>query len=436
MPEDHDFSYLSQEISEGKDIWSGYSFAKRAEILKETATNLLDNKNQLAEIATLEMGKVKREGVAEIEKCAFALNYFARNAKDFLKPEYIETEYSTSKIIFQPLGTILAIMPWNFPFWQVFRAVAPIMMAGNTMVLKHASNVRKCAAMIEDILRDSGVPKGGFINVFVSGKEVLPLINLPDISAVTLTGSTDVGKIVAEQAGRAMKKCVLELGGSDPYIILKDADISLAAEACCKSRLINAGQSCISAKRFIVASEIYDDFTEIFKQKMERAIFGDPLNSKTDIGPLASKEFRDELHNQVNESVLAGAKLITGGYIPENKGAFYPPTILADVRPGMRAFDEELFGPVAAIIKAGNESDAISLANNSLFGLGAAIFSKDISHAEDLAERLYTGCVFINDFVKSDPRLPFGGVKESGYGRELGSYGIKEFVNVKTICTA
>jgi succinate-semialdehyde dehydrogenase/glutarate-semialdehyde dehydrogenase len=332
------------------------------------------------------------------------------------------------------MGTVLAVMPWNFPFWQVFRFLAPALMAGNTGVLKHASNVSGCALAIEKLVREAGFPNNVFRTLLIGSKAVKAVIENPLIKAVTLTGSTPAGRSVASAAGEALKKSVLELGGSDPYLVLEDADVMTAARLCVASRLINAGQSCIGAKRFIVADKIYDQFRNEFVRLMREAKYGDPLNPETAIGPLARPDLRDELHQQVEKSRNMGATVLLGGYIPEGNAPFYPPTVLENVVPGMPAYHEELFGPVAVLFRVKTEEEAIRIANDTVFGLGAGIFTSDIDKGKRIAEKgLEAGCVFINDFVKSDPRLPFGGIKESGYGRELSAIGIREFVNVKTI---
>lgn len=335
---------------------------------------------------------------------------------------------------FQPIGLVLAIMPWNFPFWQVFRFLAPTLMAGNCGILKHASNVFGCALEIENIIKAAGFPENVFRTILIPGSEVERVIENEYIVAVSLTGSTEAGKKVAEKAGSLLKKTVLELGGSDPYIILHDADLELAAETCVNSRIINSGQSCIAAKRFVVVKAVEKEFTELFLQKMASKVMGDPLDEKTDIGPLARIDLRNDLHQQVKESIAMNAKCLLGGFIPEGNNAFYPPTVLTDVVKGMPAYDQELFGPVAAIISANDDEHAIEIANDSVFGLGSAIFSRDIKRAEYIAEtQIQAGACFVNALVKSDSRLPFGGIKQSGYGRELSHYGIKEFVNIKTV---
>lgn len=414
--------------------WKQTSFGQRAELMANLATLLRSQRDELAKMITLEMGKVFRESKAEVEKCAWVCEYYAQNAESFLMNEPIVTEYSESYISFRPLGVILAVMPWNFPFWQVFRCAAPTLMAGNTMLLKHASNVSACSLAIEDLFREAGFPENVFRSLLMSGTRLEPVIAHPAVKAVTLTGSTPAGKSIASAAGNNLKKSVLELGGSDPYIILEDADLAQAAQICTSSRLLNAGQSCIAAKRFIVVEPVYDEFCRLMVNKIKKALWGDPFDEETTIGPLARTDLREELHQQVVRSVQMGANLRIGGFIPNGTGSFYPPTILENVLPGMPAYEEELFGPVAAIIKARNEKDAIEIANDSTFGLGAAVFTQNAEHGRLLAEEMVeAGCCFVNDFVKSDPRLPFGGIGESGYGRELSSFGIREFVNIKTV---
>ncbi len=416
--------------------WRKSPYKERANLLQNIAKLLRERKDKLAALMAQEMGKPLKEGVKEIEKCALVCEYYADNGEEFLKDGQIKTEAKKSYVSFQPIGVVLAVMPWNFPFWQVFRFVAPGLMAGNCGVLKHASNVPGCALAIEDVIKKAGFPTGVFQTLLVGSKAVEKIIANPLIKAVTLTGSTNAGKIVAQQAGQHIKKTVLELGGSDPYIILEDADLEMAAEICAQSRLINNGQSCIAAKRFIVDKIIEKEFIQLLKEKMEAKMTGDPFDEKTDLGPMARKDLRDELHSQVKENIIAGAKCILGGKIPKLPGdhAYYEPTILTGITKGMPAYSEEIFGPVASVISAKNVDDAIRIANDSSFGLGAAIFTKDVALGEKIArEDLQAGACFVNTFVKSDPRLPFGGIKESGYGRELGMYGIHEFVNIKTV---
>lgn len=414
--------------------WKETSFSVRSHLMFKAAKVLRENINEYSELMTIEMGKPILQSRAEVEKCAWVCEYYAENAEKFLSDEIIKTEASNSFIAYRPIGIVLAVMPWNFPFWQVFRFAAPNLMAGNTGLLKHASNVSGCALAIEDVFRKAGFPENIFRTILVTSKNVKEVIPNKFVQAVTLTGSVPAGKSVASLAGSLIKKTVLELGGSDPYVILEDADLEQAAKSCVNSRLLNAGQSCIAAKRFIVVDGIYDKFEKLFVDFMSSKKMGDPMDETNDLGPQASLQLRDELHNQVLKSVNQGAKIILGGFIPELPGAFYPPTILKNVKPGMPAFDEELFGPVAALIKAKDENDAIDLANKSIFGLGAAVFTKNLEKGKTIArEKLNAGCCFVNDFVKSDPRLPFGGIKESGYGRELSPLGIKEFVNIKTV---
>jgi len=414
--------------------WKNLSFDERGGYLNNVAKILRRRKNELAELMAIEMGKNLKGGIAEIDKCADSCEYFARSAEAALKEEFIKTDASKSYVNFQPIGVILAVMPWNFPFWQVFRFLGPALMVGNCSVLKHASNVFGCAIEIENIIKEAGFPEHVFQTLLIGSNVVDSVIEHPLIQAVTLTGSVAAGKKVAQKAGSLIKKSVLELGGSDPYIVLEDADLELAAETCTNSRLINSGQSCISAKRMIVIESVEKQFLELFTKKMASKTMGDPRDPKSDIGPQARMDLRDELHKQVQESIKKGAKCILGGTVPPGKNALYPPTILTNVKKGMPAYDEELFGPAAAVIIAKNEDDAIAIANDSEFGLGAAVFTKDTERGERIAAtRLQAGACFVNSSVKSDPSLPFGGIKHSGYGRELGVYGFKELVNIKTV---
>ncbi len=415
-------------------VWKRTSFAERAVHLKAAAAILRRRKDEEARLMALEMGKPIAQGVAEAEKCAWVCEYYADHAETFLADEPIATDASKSFVTFQPLGVLLAIMPWNFPFWQVFRAAAPALMAGNAVVLKHASNVTGCALEIERLLREAGLPPGLFAALRLSSSRVRSLIEHPHVNAVTITGSTAAGKAVAAQAGAALKKTVLELGGSDPYIVLEDANLDEAVATCVASRLINNGQSCIAAKRFIIVESLKQRFEEMFVERMNAQKLGDPLDPAVTVGPLARNDLRDELHQQVKRSVEKGARLLCGGEIPDRRGAFYPPTVLTEVKKGMPAYDQELFGPVAAIISARDEAEAIRIANDSVFGLGAAVFTSDVKKGERIAaQELEAGSCFVNAFVRSDPRLPFGGIKESGYGRELAAFGIREFVNIKTV---
>lgn len=414
--------------------WRSTSFLHRSQLMQNLSSLLKSDKEDLARLMALEMGKIVKEGISEIEKCAWVCDYYAQNAEHFLENDLIRTEASRSYVSYQPLGTILAVMPWNFPFWQVFRFLAPTLMAGNTAVLKHASNVPGCAMAIEELVREAGFPENVFRTLLIGSNQVVNVIQHKAVKGVSLTGSTPVGKSVAAIAGGILKKCVLELGGSDPYVILNDADLEGAAKVCATSRLLNAGQSCIAAKRFIVVDGVYSEFLERFTHRMNQAFFGDPTDPEVTMGPLAREDLRNELHRQVVTSVKKGAEIILGGEIPDRKGAFYPPTILENIKPGMPAYDEELFGPVAAVIRVKDEDEAIRVANDTEFGLGAAVFTGNLQKGEMIAEtQLEAGCCFVNDFVKSDPRLPFGGTKESGFGRELSIHGIKEFMNIKTV---
>jgi succinate-semialdehyde dehydrogenase/glutarate-semialdehyde dehydrogenase len=416
--------------------WRKKSFSERRELMHKAANILRKRKNDFAKIMTLEMGKPIKQGEAEAEKCAWVCDYYAENAESILSKETIKTDASESYVRFDPLGIVLAVMPWNFPFWQVFRFAAPALMAGNVGVLKHASNVPMCAEAIENIFTEAGFPDGTFKNLVISSKLVPYVIDHPFVKAATLTGSEDAGKNVAERSGKNLKKTVMELGGSDPFIILPDADLEKASSVAVTARMINNGQSCIAAKRFIVTEAVYDDFLKLFTEKMSAVKIGNPMEESTELGPLAREDLLLELHAQVTGSVKAGAKILIGGERIDSKGFYYPPTILTEVHEGMPAYEQELFGPVASVIKAKDEADAIRIANDSAFGLGASLWTNDIENAKKLAKEIETGSVFINGLVKSDPRLPFGGIKISGYGRELSHYGIKEFVNIKTVWIA
>lgn len=425
---------ILKEVQKDFTQWRGTSFAHRKTLMLKAAQVLRDNKNEYAKVMAIEMGKPIQDGRSEVEKCAWVCEYYAENAEQFLEPEFIETDASKSYIAYQPLGIVLAVMPWNFPFWQVIRFAAPALMAGNGGVLKHASNVPGSALAIEEVFQKAGFPENIFRSLLIGSNQVNRVIENPLIKAVTLTGSGPAGRAVASKAGQMLKKTVLELGGSDPYIILEDANVEEAVLTCVTSRLVNSGQSCIAAKRFIVVEKLLKKFEELYVFNMKNRIMGDPLREDTMVGPQARVDLRDELHEQVKRSIDQGAKLLLGGEIPEGKGAFYPPTVLTNVKPGILAYEEELFGPVASIIPVKDEVEAIITANDSIFGLGAAVFTKDSSKGERIAlEELESGACFVNSFVKSDPRLPFGGIKESGYGRELSYLGIREFVNIKTI---
>src|SRR6059058_5450805 len=413
--------------------WRGVAFAARAQKMREAARVLRARAGDYARTMTLEMGKPIVQAEAEIDKCAVACEYYADHAEAMLAPQPRQTDAARSYVRFDPLGPVLAVMPWNFPFWQVFRFAAPALMAGNAGILKHASNVPRCAREIERVFRAAGLPEGLFGAVLVGPAAVPSLIADARVRAVTLTGSERAGSQVAERAGRELKKTVLELGGSDPFIVLEDADLPRAARTAAAARLMNSGQSCIAAKRFIVVEEVAEPFLELFAGEMQARKMGDPLARDTEVGPQARADLRDVLHRQVEESVKRGARLLLGGSVPRGPGAFYPPTILTAVDKGMPAFDEETFGPVAAVVCARDEEDAIRLANDSTFGLGASLWTASRERAERLAAAIEAGSVFVNGLVKSDPRLPFGGIKRSGYGRELSEFGIREFVNVKSV---
>lgn len=413
--------------------WRATSFAERSRALRNVAAVLRRRAARLSRLATDEMGKPLAEATAEVLKCALACEYYARHAREFLAEECPPGSPRSTRVVFEPMGPVLAVMPWNFPFWQVFRAAAPALMAGNTMLLKHASSVTGCARAIEGVFAESGLPKGVFQALVIRSGRVAALVGDPRVKAVTLTGSTQAGAAVASQAGASMKKGVYELGGSDAYLVLSDADVDRAAEVCATSRLINAGQSCISAKRFIVVRSVAREFEEKLTARIAARKVGDPLDAATQVGPLARGDLRDELHGQVRGSVRRGARVLLGGHPLPGPGFFYAPTVLSGVRKGMPAYGEELFGPVAAVIRVRDEDEAVRVANDSSFGLGAAVFTRSRSTAERLAARLEAGAVFRNDYVRSDPSLPFGGVKLSGYGRELGPQGIREFVNVKSL---
>jgi len=416
--------------------WSRCSYAQRAQAMREAGRLLRERKTQHARTMALEMGKPLMQGEAEAEKCAWVCDYYAEHAERFLGDEPRETDASKAFVRFDPIGPVLAIMPWNFPFWQVFRFAAPALMAGNAGLLKHAPNVTRCALGIEAIFQEAGFPEGLFRALILSNEAAATVIADPRVRAVTLTGSDRAGSQVAEQAGRHLKKTVLELGGSDPFIVLEDADVALAARTAAEARLLNSGQSCIAAKRFIVVEPVADRFLDAFVAAMRTRRMGDPLAPDTQIGPQARQDLRANLHRQVEASVRRGAQLVLGGTLPEGPGFYYAPTVLAAVAEGMPAFDEEVFGPVAAVIRVKDESQAVRVASASRYGLGASVWTADSARGERLARELEAGSVFVNGLVKSDPRLPFGGIKRSGYGRELSEYGLKEFVNIKTVWVA
>ena len=428
-----EIGYILNQASQAQKNWCNTGLNFRISCLEQTAGNLRDRAKEYAKLMAMEMGKPLSQGLGEVEKCAWLCEYYAEKAKPYLVDKEVDISGQKSLISIQPIGLVLGIMPWNFPFWQVFRFAIPTITAGNGAILKHASNVQGCAAAIEKCFIDSGFLENIFRNLVIPGQEVAEVIKDPSIAAVTLTGSTPAGKSVAETAGSVLKKTVLELGGSDPYVVLEDADLVIATDACVIGRTLNAGQSCIGAKRIIVHESVYDSFLTHLEEKLSTKIMGDPLD-EVDMGPMVSASARDEIHNQVERAIESGADLRLGGQMPDGPGFYYPITLLVDVKPGMAAFDEEIFGPVFSVIKANDEAEAISLANQTEFGLGAAVFTRDKIKGEEIAKKhLDAGLCFVNDFVKSDPRLPFGGIKQSGYGRELSSIGMMEFVNIKTV---
>ncbi|MGW8121921.1 NAD-dependent succinate-semialdehyde dehydrogenase [Roseivirga echinicomitans] len=434
--EPHSEDYVQAAIERATlqfSSWKEMSFGPKATLFHRLADILEERKTALAETMTLEMGKLTAEGIAEVEKSALVCRYYADNAEKFLKDEILKSDHSKTFISYHPLGTILAVMPWNFPLWQVFRFAAPTLMAGNVGLLKHASNVQMCAQAIEDVFIEAGFPNGVFQNLRIESSKVEAIIKDDRIKAVTLTGSEGAGSAVASAAGSKIKKSVLELGGSDPFIVLDDADMDLTVRAAVKARIRNCGQSCIAAKRFIVVERVYDEFAEKFISFMKALRLGDPQDKMTSCGPMASEALANELLKQVEDSVAKGAKVLLGGKRSEREGAYFDPTILADVKPGMPAYEDELFGPVASLFKVKNEEEAIALANATKYGLGASIWTQDLARGELMARKIDSGSVFVNHTVSSDPRLPFGGIKSSGYGRELSHLGIREFVNIKTI---
>ena len=417
--------------------WRHTSFAERARPMRKAAALLRERAGEYGRLMALEMGKPVRDGEGEAKKCALGCDYYAEHAERFLATEAVDLGERKGRVVFNPLGVLLAVMPWNFPFWQVIRFAAPALMAGNAGVLKHAANVPGCALALETLFRDAGFPEHLFRTLLIDSGDVESVIAHPLVRAVSLTGSSGAGRAVAAAAGKHLKKCVLELGGSDPYLVLEDADIGFTAAQCAKARLVNGGQSCIAGKRFIVIENRRKEFERALVSEMAKAKMGDPLDESTTLGPMARHDLRDSLHEQVKKSIERGSRCLLGGEIPDGAGAFYPSTVLSDVREGMPAFDEEMFGPVAAIIAARDNKEAIRLANESEFGLGGGVFTRDLALGERLASRdVESGLVFVNAPVESNPALPFGGIKESGYGRELSAYGIREFVNIKTVVVA
>jgi len=417
--------------------WRRKSMARRRDLLERVEKILIADRGKFGVLMAEEMGKPVRQAVAEIEKCADVCRYYSENAARILHPEKVKTDASESYIRFDPLGIVLAVMPWNFPFWQVFRFAAPALMAGNVCLLKHASNVPRCAIKIEEIFLEAGFPPGVFKNLLIGSGMVEMIVRHSLVRAVTITGGDHAGRKVAELAGRNLKKTVLELGGSDPFIVLADADLDLTVRMAVDSRMINNGQSCIAAKRFIAVHEVSEEFEARLVEAIKKLKIGDPLDEGNDLGPLARPDLVKELERQISQSVQRGARILAGGGpLPRLGGFYFEPTVISGVEKGMPAYDEELFGPVATVIRAENERDAVRIANDTGFGLGASIWTRDIDRAKQLATEIDSGLVFINGMVKSDPRLPFGGVKASGYGRELSDYGIKEFVNIKTVWIA
>ena len=410
--------------------WKRTDFGYRKSLIEKVADLLIKNVKEYSMTITMEMGKPINESKAEVEKCAWVCDYYAKNSEDFLKDESVDTDAYMSYVRYEPLGSVLGIMPWNFPFWQVFRFAAPTIMAGNTVLLKHASNVQMCARHIENIFSQSGYPPSVFSNLTIGSDRVHNIIEHKVVKAVSLTGSEIAGQKVAETAGRNIKKCLLELGGNNAFIVLEDADLEKAAEVGIKARMMNAGQSCIASKRFIIHANVKDKFIELFIEKLNTLKQGNPASDGIDIGPLATIQQAEAVEIQVKKSLEMGARIIAGG---KRMNAFYTPTLVVDVRPGMPLFDEEVFGPVAPIIIARDNADAISLASRTKFGLGVSLFTNDLDKAQEIVSDFKDGAVFINELVKSDPRLPFGGTGRSGFGRELAIQGIREFVNIKTV---
>lgn len=429
-----DINYKLDKAKTAQEYWSNCSIEERCMYFQNIIKVIKENIDAYALLPTVEMGKPITQSTAELEKCIWALEYYINNVAEYLASQNVATQHKYSKIHYEPLGIVLAIMPWNFPYWQVFRAMGPILLSGNTMLLKHASNVTQCAIAIEDILKKAGLPDGVFQTLVMASADVATVIANPYVQAITFTGSTDVGKIIAQTAGKHIKKQVLELGGSDAYIVAADADLPSAATALVQSRLNNAGQSCIGAKRFIFEESIYDTMLTLIQKEMDTYIMGDPNNKETTLGPLYSKQAQKDLHEQVQTAIQNGAALIKGGIIPSEVGAFYPPTILTNINKDNPAYSQEFFGPVALVFKAKTLEDAITIANDTPFGLGGGIFIGDENLGINIAsKKLKAGSVAVNACVSSDPRMPFGGIKESGYGRELHQMGMLEFVNIKSV---
>lgn len=434
LMDDTELQTMLRQAHDAHTHWRTIEFSERAELMANAATVLRKNRDKYAARMTQEMGKPINQSYGEVEKCAWVCDYFAANGAAFMADREVKTDASRSFVTFRPLGVVFVIMPWNYPFWQVFRYIAPNLMAGNAGVLSHSPNVTGCALDIEAVLQEAGFPKALFRTAIIDTDQSADAIADEHIQAVTLTGSVGAGRAVASEAGKALKKCVLELGGSDAYVVLEDADIAQAAEACVKGRFVNSGQSCIAAKRFIVVDAVRDAFEKAVLAKMKAHKVGDPTDPATTIGPMARADLRVELHKQVQASIEAGARCLVGGKMPVGNGFYYPPTLLTDVAPGMPAYSEELFGPVATLIPVADEAQALEVANATTFGLGSAVFTGDAKRGERLArEGIHAGACFVNQQLVSDPRLPFGGIKDSGYGRELSSFGMHEFVNIKAV---
>lgn len=422
--------------AEAFPAWAARSLQERGAILRAIAAQLRQRKGDIQHAMTTEMGKLKAEALGEIEKCAEACEFYADHAADYLKPQLIDTEAQRSYVRYEPIGCVFAVMPWNFPIWQVFRFLAPAFMAGNVALLKHASNVPQCADLILAVCRDGGLPEGVFDVLHIDNDQAAEVLRDKRVKAVTLTGSERAGRSIAANAGDQLKKCVMELGGSDAFVVLEDADLEKTVAAAVKSRFDNSGQTCIAAKRFIVVDAIADAFVEKFVAAAGKRVYGDPQDEKTTLAPMARADLRDELHKQVQDSIAKGAKLLLGGEPVAGSHAGYPATILDNVRPGMPAYDEELFGPAAAILRVSDDAEALRVANDTSFGLGGSVWTADAARGEAIAQQLECGAAFVNAIVKSDVRLPFGGSKRSGFGRELAEHGIHEFMNIKTVYVA
>ncbi|HLD34208.1 MAG TPA: NAD-dependent succinate-semialdehyde dehydrogenase [Candidatus Nanoarchaeia archaeon] len=428
-----EITFIAQYSKDAFNYWKETPLTDRITIIKKLGEVLLRNKETYAKLASTEMGKPIKAAIAEIEKCAWTADVYVDNVKQWLKEEHVEADGIKHLVSFEPLGVVLAIMPWNFPFWQAFRCAIPALLAGNTIILKHSNQVPLCALAIEDAFRESGCPENVFRTILADHASTEELAASDIITAISLTGSTEAGSKIAEIAGKNIKKVVLELGGSDPFIVLEDADIIATVKHAATGRTANTGQSCISAKRFIVHEKIADEFAQKFAEEIQKVIVGDPMNEHTQMGPLVNQGAIDKVESQVNDAIQRGAKVLCGGARLKQPGFFYPPTVLANVPKNARVLREEVFAPIAPIIKFKTDDEAVAIANELEFGLGASIWTINLEHAESLAKKIVCGAVFINAIVKSDPRMPFGGAKKSGIGRELSHYGLKEFVNVKSI---